>query len=41
LKRAQSKEDDEESIRTIIDPSFTSEASEISIVENNQSGERT
>ena len=40
IKRSQSKEDDEEIIRTMIDPSFTSEASEIYVIEDTQNGEQ-
>jgi DNA sulfur modification protein DndC len=41
MKREQSKENDEEAVRTIIDPSFTSEISEMFSLEDTQSGEKT
>ena len=38
LKRGQSKDDDDEVLRTMIDPSFTSEISDMYMVEDSQDG---
>lgn len=38
MKRAQSKENDDEAVRIMIDPSFTSEISDMFIVEDSQDG---